>query len=127
MLVPGAAGHVYIIGWDEAIVAVKADENPVWVRCVENLEHRIFGEGELLVCLSRVFVQGTSAVDCLCLGPQPSDTTARLKMDFRTGRKITHLLDISARDQAVGLLLILCAGLLLDLPPVILGALFEEV
>lgn len=48
-------------------------------------------------------------------------------MDPRAGWTTTHLLDIIARDQADRLILIFSAGLLLDLPPVILGALFEEV
>lgn len=39
----------------------------------------------------------------------------------------THLFYVVARDQANGLVIVLCSSLLFRLPPVILGALLEHI
>ena len=52
-----AASYLDVVGRDETEVTLIADQNPVGISCVVDGELRIFGERELLVGLSRVFVQ----------------------------------------------------------------------
>ena len=54
---------VDVIGGGEAVVAVEADQGPVWIRRVIDIQHGIFVKGEFLVGLSSVVVEGPSLVD----------------------------------------------------------------
>lgn len=51
--------HIDIVGWNESKFTVDTCKYPVWVGSIEYLEYGIFGERQLLVGLSRVFVDGT--------------------------------------------------------------------
>lgn len=59
--------HLYIVGRNEAIVAIEPNQDPVWIRGVVYIEVNILWEGQLLVRLSRVLVESAGLLDGLCL------------------------------------------------------------
>jgi hypothetical protein len=91
-----------VVGGREAVAAVLADERPVRVGDVVDVERGVLLEGQLLVRLAGVVVEG---------------------LGLRDRRR---LLDVVVGDEALGLLLLLAVPLLLRFPPIVVGRLLQH-